>query len=69
MLSLNLLLPFVSEEFKEQVPNTLWLVTSDDLESMYGGPITLLCDGKSRENVEEDHHGKQRIIVVRSALW
>ncbi len=55
------------EDFKDQVPNTVdfcggycegsqqarvWLVTSDDLNSMYlryrkGGPITLWCDGKS----------------------
>ena len=56
------------EQFKEHVPNTVdfsvgyyegqqhtkvWLVTSDDLKSMYtkfsGGQLTLWCDGKSEE--------------------
>ena len=43
----------------------MWLVTTDDLDSMYmryqkGGPITLWCDGKSRESREEDHRGKRK---------
>ena len=43
----------------------VWLVTADDLDSMYvryqkGGPITLWCDGKSRESREEDHCGKRK---------
>ncbi len=43
----------------------VWLVTSDDLNSMYlryrkGGPITLWCDGKSSVSMEEDHRGKQK---------
>ena len=68
------------EEFQEQVSGTadfnvgycegsqqarVWLVTPDDLNSMYlrydkGGPVTLWCDGKSSENGGEDHHGKRK---------
>ncbi len=43
----------------------VWLVSSEDLHSMYlryhkGGPITLWCDGKSRESSEEDQRGKRK---------
>ncbi len=75
------------EEFREQVPNTVdfavgyfdgsqqaktWLVTSDDLQTMYkkypkGGNVSLWCDGRSAEKCDSAHAQKRKRDVDSSS--